>query len=283
MLRWPTILAASFLFASCGTPNEGGGTELPNPIKVVILPFADTSLHVAARQTRIWTVESNSGGVLALSSRGLVADSMGFLRLPPDSGTYLLESWIQRTPPESLSLRAQIPTGAFPSDGSCLQLLSRTESIQRIRSCGDTSMNPSRDGVASHPEVLSWIHVTGASLHPFRILDSMGQQSSLSALHLWSLDDSSLVFRGSIGVTNGYGLLPTLTERAKFVVVGWNGTGPSRVPARLAAPKSDSAWRSCADHLAALGDRITSLHRCYRSPLFPADSSALWVAVDFWP
>lgn len=277
-----SILATSLLLAGCGTPNEGGGTELPSPITVYVVPVPDPSLHVAARQTRLWTVDSSSGTTLSLTSRGLLADSMGFLKLPPDSGTFLIESWIYRTPPDSIALHTRIDAPTLPTDGSCLNLLSRTSTVQSIKRCGDTLRNPSAGGHASHPEILSWIKISGSSLHPFRVVGG-SNQVTLNHVQLWSLDDSVLSFRGVLGIQSGLGMLPTLTEKARFVVEGWSGPGPTRIMARRPFDRSDSAWRLCADHLASLGTGVTTLHSCSLPSLVPEDGADFWTALDFVP
>ena len=276
------ILATSLLLAGCGTPNEGGGTELPDPIRVSIIYLPDTSVHVAARQTRLWTIDSSSGTTLSLTARGLLADSMGFLKLPPDSGTYLLESWIYRTPPDSLSLHARIDASTFPSDGSCLNLLGRTSTVQSIKRCGDTLRNPSAGGNSAHPEILSWIQISGSALHPFRVVGGTAQVV-LHQVQLWSLEDTLLSFRGVLGIQSGLGMLPTLTEKAHFVVEGWSDAGPSKIQARRSFVQSDSAWRLCADHLASLGSGVTTLHACSLPALMPGDSAGFWTALDFVP
>lgn len=276
------ILAASLLLAGCGTPNEGGGTELPDPIRVSINILPDTSVHVAARQTRLWTVDSSSGTTLSLTSRGLLADSMGFLKLPPDSGTYLLESWIYRTPPDSLFLHARIDASTFPSDGSCISFLGRTSTVQSIKRCGDTLRNPSAGGTSAHPEILSWIKITGSGLHPFRVVGGTAQVA-LNHVQLWRLDDSGLSFHGVLGIQSGQGMLPTLTEKSRFIVEGWTGAGPSKIRARRPLARSDSAWWLCADHLASLGSGVSTLHACSLPPLAPEDSVDFWTALDFVP
>ena len=194
-LRW-TLLAAGLL---SGCSQLGGGTELPSPnIQVYIVGYsADTgsTAPVAARQTRIWALDSQSTDSAHLTSRGLLTDSAGILQLPPDSGTYLLESWIRREPPESLSLHVTIPATAL-HDTSCLQILGRSGSLQGLRSCRDTLSNPSGGTGGSHPEMLAVVRISGGPAHPFRML--LGTDTTtlrLAEVRLWSWNDS-LVFRG---------------------------------------------------------------------------------------
>jgi hypothetical protein len=285
MPRSRSLLLLSFLLASCGTPNEGGGTELPNPIQVVIVPDEHTG-SAAARQARIWSVDARTDTSLQLTARGVIPDSQGYLMLPPDSGTYIVESWTRRLPPDSLSLRVEVPLSAFPRGDSCLQLMARADTVQPLRGCGDTTRGPSGSGSGYRPEAVSWIRVSGSPLHPFRIVDTLGRPLALGGLQLWQITDSGYMFRGVLGTRSGFGLLPTLTEKARFVVANWSGSGPSRVQVRRTLPALDSAnatWSSCADHLAALGSGATTLHGCDQTYLFPNDSLSLWAAVDFWP
>jgi len=283
-LRW-TLLAAG-LFAGCS--QLGGGTELPSPIQVYIFAAADTTTPVAARQTRIWSVDSGTADSVHLTSRGLLADSSGILELPPDSGTFLLESWIHRDGPESLSLHATVPASSFP-DTSCLQTLGRGGSLQKLRSCADTLHNPSAETGAAHPELVAFVRVSGGATHPFRMLPR-GDTTALDLreIRLWSLSSGdSLVFGGALRTGGGsIGQLPTLMESDKFVIQGWSriGSAPERIQVRRASSLSDTVWNNCANNLAAFGSKVTTLYDCTEGgPPMPSDSAAFWGAVDFVP
>jgi hypothetical protein len=280
-LRW-TLLAAGLL---CGCSQLGGGTEVPSSnIQVYIIGYnQDTggAGPVAARQTRIWALDSQSEDSVSLTSRGLLTDSAGVLQLPPDSGTFLLESWIRRAPPESLSLRAKYPAKSF-FDTSCRQLLGRGGSLHRLTSCRDTLSNPSRAAGGEPPELVAVVRVSGGPAHPFRML--LGADTT--TLHpvevrLWSWGNDSLAFRGVLRV----GELPTLTEKAKFVIQGWTRTGmaPDRIPVKRSSGLTIPAWDSCAINLAAFGSSVTTLHSCRLQSPMPDDSADFWSAVDFVP
>jgi hypothetical protein len=287
-LRW-TLLAAGFL---AGCSQLGGGTELPSPIQVYIFAAADTtSTPVSARQTRIWSVDSQTTDSVHLTSRGLLADSSGILQLPPDSGTFLLESWIHRDGPESLSLHATVPARTFP-DTSCLQTLGRGGSLQKLRSCADTLQNPSAEPGTARPELVAFVRVSGGATHPFRMLRGGDTTTlQLSEIRLWSLSvGDSLVFGGVLRTGGGtIGQLSTLMESEKFVVQGWSKTGaaPERIQVRRASTLPDSVWsgiHACANNLAAFGSKVTTLYSCTEGdPPMPADSATFWSAVDFVP
>jgi hypothetical protein len=249
----------------------------------------DTTRPASARQTRIWSVDSQNTDSVHLTSRGLLADSSGILQLAPDSGTFLLESWIDRDGPESLSLHATVPANSFPGN-SCLQMLGRGGSLQKLRSCADT-MNPSSsEAGSSHPELVALVRVSGGPTHPFRMLRG-DTTLQLSEIRLWSLSlGDSLVFRGVLHTGGGsIGQLPTLMETSRFVIQGWSRStvAPRRIQVRRATTLPDSVWsgiHACALNLAAFGTKVTTLYTCPEgSAPMPGDSADFWSAVDFVP
>lgn len=280
-LRW-TLLAAGLL---CGCSQLGGGTELPGSnIQVFIYPYSGdtgTAAPVAARQTRIWALDSQVADSVHLTSRGLLTDSAGVLQLPPDSGTFLLESWRYRDPPESLSLHATYPAGSF-FDTSCLQLLARGGSLHRLRSCKDTLSNPSREPGVASPELVAVVRVSGGPAHPYRMVQAGTDTTTihLAEVRLWSWNDS-LVFRGVLRA----GELPTLMEQAKFVLQGWSrvGVAPDRIRVKRPSGLTLPVWDSCAINLAAFGSSVTTLHSCSLAGPMADDSADFWSAVDFVP
>jgi len=278
-LRW-ALLAAGFL---CGCSQLGGGTELPGQnIQVFIIPYGqDTggAIPVAARQTRIWAVDSQDADSVHLSSRGLLSDSAGILQLPPDSGTFLLESWIHRDPPESLSLHTTYPAKSF-NDSTCFQLLGRSGSLHRLRSCRDTASNPSREPGAESPELVAVVKISGGPAHPYRLLGPDTTTLHLAEVRLWSWNDS-LMFKGVLRA----GELPTLTEKAKFVLQGWRqvGVAPARIRAVRQSTLNMTDWNKCVINLAAFGSSVTTLHSCTLAGPMADDSADVWSAVDFVP
>jgi len=132
-------------------------------IQVYIIGYSQDSASatpVAARQTRIWALDSQVVDSVYLTSRGLLTDSAGILQLSPDSGTFLLESWIHSVPPESLSMHATYPATSF-NDSSCNQLLGRSASLHRLRSCRDTASNPSREPGIASPQLVAVVKISG--------------------------------------------------------------------------------------------------------------------------
>ena len=285
-LRW-TFLTAGLL---AGCSQLGGGTELPSPIQVYIFAATDSTRPVSARQTRIWSVDSQTTDSVHLTSRGLLSDSSGILQLAPASGTFLLESWILRDGPESLSLHATVPANTFPGN-SCLQVLGNGGTLQKLHSCADTLQNPSAEPGSSRPELVALIKVSGGASHPFRMLQGR-DTLQLSEIRLWSYRPSkdSMIFRGALRTGGGFlGQLPTLMESDKFVIQGWSrqGAAPERIPVRRMAALPDSVWNgthACALNLAAFGTTVTTLYTCSEggAPM-PEDSANFWGAVDFVP
>jgi len=237
-------------------------------------------------------VDSQSTDSVHLTSRGLLSDSSGILELAPDSGTFLLESWILRDGPESLSLHATVPANSFPGN-TCLQVLGSGGSLQKLRSCADTLQNPSAEPGSARPELVALVKVSGGATHPFRMLHGGDTATfQLSEIRLWSYLSAkdSLVFRGVLRTGGGFvGQLPTLMESDKFVIQGWSrpGVAPERIRVQREATLPDSVWNgvhACALNLAAFGSGVTTLYSCPEggTPM-PEDSANFWSAVDFVP
>lgn len=142
--------------------------------------------------------------------------------------------------------------------------------------------NPSREQGASHPELIAVVRVSGGPSHPFRML--LGTDTTtlhLAEVRLWTWNDS-LRFKGVLRT----GELPTLTETAKFVLQGWSqvGVAPARIRAvRPLTSLNISDWNTCADHLAAFGSSVTTLHSCTLAEPLADDSADFWSAVDYVP
>lgn len=296
--RFWFFAAAAVLLHGCGSdPQSGGGTELPSPIQVMIVRIVDSGkdsqpttidpekVLVAARQWRLWDVQTVSDDSSLLESRGLLVDSAGVITLPPDSGTFLVEAWTNATPPDSLDLRLRVATTALPP-ANCLTTLAKGTTPTTVRSCLQAGLNSpsyhSGNRGANLPDVVTMVRIPGIPVHRFRILGASGDTLPVGESRLWQLNASDLSFRGIMRQKSSpFPELPTLRTRQTFVLETWSrvGLASSRVAAKVDTGSFGEALRNCVVRMGNPLPEVLTLHAC---PLAPLNLSGGAHTPDHW-
>ncbi len=298
--RIGSLLVAAAMLAGCGMdPNVGGGTELPSPIQIYVVKSTDSrtdtsqpggmSARIFARQWRLWDIVSHEPDSTTLESRGLLVDSSGIVTLPPDSGTYLVEAWTVTSPPDSLDVRLRVATASLPLADSCLNRVSDRDTPNRLVSCPSPTTAASRVGAAPprSPDVYAMVRIAGTPRHRFRLLGIQNDTLPLGEARLW-WDADTAIFKGIL--KPGSPLvqeLPSLPERERFVIEGWNhsGSAPNRIASHVAQTIPDSVYDRCVVRPAAPLPSVLTLYSCGFAPLnlsggpVPPDH---WAIVEYW-
>jgi hypothetical protein len=276
--RFKIPLAAAAFLSGCGLePQTGGGTELPGPsiqIFVMVDGLGDPSTNpgptrVAARQWRLWGVQSQTADSTNLESRGLLSDSSGIVTLPPDSGTYLVEAWTKSVPPDSLDLRLKLANSDLPSSPNCLNVIVPGSTPTSIKGCTQNlSTSPSAVshlGTANLPDVLTMVRIPGVPSHQFRIIGRTGDTLPMGEVRLWKWN-GSFTFRGILKQTgNVTAELPTLAANESFVVEAWRkaGVGPTRIATTAQMDTSQaSPLGACKTPYTDPLPSVLTLHEC---------------------
>lgn len=293
-LRW---LLPLILLVGCANPQNGGGTDLPSPIRIFVeappvSANGPATRQPAIRQAHLWSVEESTVDSATLLSQGILFDSAGILFMPPDAGTYLVEAWERPVSIQSLPLRKRVSwlsifldTARYPINtfGS-----SNTAAINRVQFSDATSLKlNSQDTGTGLADYRSILRISGTPRHSTRIvqgLDTMVQEE----VFLWSVDGDSLTFRGAMGSPSGkFGWLPTPIVGVRYVLEGWSrpGLAPIDVPLRRHAPDVVTAWNGgCAMHIGRLGTFLATLYACETMPeSIQKDSASFWVPFDYDP
>lgn len=282
------LLLAVALLAGCGNnPQVGGGTELPSPIQVMIIRYSnsdtidsvtippDSNVLVAARQWRLWDLQTMDSDSTLLESRGLLTDSSGVITLPPDSGTFLVEAWTKVDPPDSVDVRIRVATADLPLSSNCMTTLVKGSKPVSIRSCNqDKISSPSSlSGVdpSRLPDVVTLVHLPGLPVHRFRMLDVSEDTLPIGESRLWQLDHGKLSFRGIMKQNlSKFPDFPTLFHGETFILETWDreGMANARVAAKVDGAAVAQAANSCV--IIRFGNplpEILTLHECNLQPI----------------
>lgn len=284
------LLFVAALLTGCADIQTGGGTDVPSPIRFVLQNGdpSSPSKSLAARECRLWSLEDQTIDSVTLVSQGVLPDSSGIFFVPPDSGEYLIEAWVSKTPPPAIRVRRRV------SLQSISMAAGKGPSFSIGRSTGIATVNFSRadtTGVLDSAkgqvaDFLCVVRVQGASKHPYLVVGPKDTMD-LGKVLLWTLDGDSLVFRGTApSIAPKRGLLPTPASGLHYVLEGWSpqDTLPREVTSRRFAPDLSSAWRDCAIHLGPLGSNAITLYSCDVVPgTLQNEGAAFWVPFDLTP
>ncbi len=283
---------------------SGGGVEVPGPANSPIQIFlianpkegSGSTQVVGARQWRLWGVGSQTSDSTRLESRGILTDSAGVITLPPDSGTFLVEAWMNssdHTPPDSLDVQVQVANSSLPDPTKCLTTISNQSAPNRVPGCTEgISHSPSTQagsGPLQAPDIVTMVTIPGIPIHKFRMLGRVtGDTLVMGESRLWLMNDSGM-FRGVLkqgSLTSSD--FPTLSPRDSFVVEAWirPGDAPRRIATKVKSLVMSKAFESCVERI---GDPLPNpviLHACptiapnFSGGLIPPD---LWDAVIYMP
>lgn len=280
MAERPGILAVlAAVLCGCGSDqlNNGGGTELPGPIRVYVIKTEskgqDTNTaaaRVLAREWRLWDLVAKDADSTTLESRGVLVDSQGIVTLPADSGTYLVEAWNRTSPPDSVDVLKRLPNSRIPTDDSCLNNLGRSDAPSSLRTCGE-GVGSTPDAQRS-PDILAMVRIPGKSRYSFRLLAWNNDDTlSLGEVRLWSFSrtDSVSVFKGLLRkdlVTQFE--LPRLEPDRYYAFEAWDNAGaaPNRVATRSHRVPSNEVLSSCAVQPADPLPKVLTLFECHLPP-----------------
>lgn len=292
-LRW---LLACALLAGCGTPNEGGGTELPSPIQIIVLnPDAPAlSARLAVKQGVLWSVADSTPDSVTLLSRGLLASTdSSSLVLPPNGGLYLVEAWTTPIPARALPLMRRVSWQALLQDPDISVLGASAQGTPSpLTFAKATNYRLGASDSSSSATYRKLVRITGAPPHSTVVLatsswspnryDTIVQQNAF----LWSLENDSLTFRGITRSSSGsVGSLLSPEPGVRYVLEIWANQAmvPASVSLRRPAEDLTTSWSSCALHLGRLGNNLT----LYACPNLPAslqrDSASSWASFDYLP
>lgn len=269
-LRGIVAVALSLGLASCADPAAGGGTELPIQVRIYV--------DAEAKAWRLWTIEdtpsAGRGSATGRNfiSRGILRDSAGILSLPATAGTFLLESWVNNNPPESLVVVHAIAEG-FRLDETCIQAVPLDRSIVRTQVCPglDRSLAPSATDSASRPERLTLIRIEGQRVQRVQILDDAGgARLDPVEARLWEVSrdsgqDQTLHFRGVLDrESDGTLRLPTSNGFHRYLIeaAGNGGALPRSISTSATVQSGWTRFMDCQESILPPLPTTLSIHSC---------------------
>lgn len=291
LLTGLVCLGSTVALSACGEPTSGGGTELPIQVRIYV--------DAEANAWRLWTIEDGGTSAArgeasrgAFVSRGILRDSAGILALPATSGTFLLEAWVDNTPPDSLVVIHEIPEG-FKIEESCVQAVPLDGNIVRTQVCPglDRSLAPSATDSASRPERLTLIRIQGRNEQRVQILADAGDARILPAeARLWEVSsdsgqDQTLLFRGVLDrESDGTLRLPTRSGFGRFLIEASTSAGslPRSIPARATASTGWTRFMDCQESILSPLPPTLSVHSCPGLDWHLSGTAAGAKGADLW-